>query len=182
MTESLRNQLKPGDRRTTGAADTITQEVLAKPDLFPEVLDGLDDPDAGVRMRSADVIEKVSAAKPDLLYPYKQRLIKLAKTASQQEVQWHLAQILGRLPLSGHEIQIVYQILTHYIDTTKSKIVQVFSLQTLTDLATKQPALLSAVYQKIQIVAQHNAPSVVSRSKKLLAVLDKLREQKGPDA
>jgi hypothetical protein len=120
-------QLKGGDRRSIGAVPEVVRQVMADPGLFPVLFDGMSDPDPLVRMRSADAIEKITARRMEYLSPYKKRLIQLAGTAQQQEVRWHVAQLLSRLKLSRPERRRVVDILSSYLSDT-SKIVKTFSM------------------------------------------------------
>lgn len=52
---------------------------------------------------AADATEKIGAGRPACLAPYKKRLMKLAEVSEQQEVRWHLAQLLSRLKLNRSE-------------------------------------------------------------------------------
>jgi hypothetical protein len=56
------NKLQGGDLRSVGKAEEVVQEVLENPSLFTDVFEGMVSDDSVVRMRSADVIEKVARA------------------------------------------------------------------------------------------------------------------------
>jgi hypothetical protein len=99
----LLRQLKGGDRRSIRGVPQVVDQVMADPSLFPAVFDGMANADPLVRMRCSDAIEKITAGRPEYLGPYKRRLIGLAAKAEQQEVRWHLAQLLSRLELSAPE-------------------------------------------------------------------------------
>ena len=61
---AILQQLKGGDRRSIGASPKVVDQVLAKPNLFRVVFDGMTDPDPLVRMRCADAIEKLLSVPP----------------------------------------------------------------------------------------------------------------------
>ena len=52
-------------------------------------------------MRAADAVEKITARRPELLRPHKRRLLTELALIPQQEVRWHVAQMLPRLSLSA---------------------------------------------------------------------------------
>jgi hypothetical protein len=55
--------------------------VLHKPELIDVLFRGLEIEDPALRMRCADAIEKVTAKWPELLRPYKRRILwKLSKS------------------------------------------------------------------------------------------------------
>jgi len=60
------DKLRGGDLRSIGRADEVVENILAKPPLFDDVFKGLYT-SACVRMRSADVIEKVTRRHPEYL-------------------------------------------------------------------------------------------------------------------
>lgn len=101
--ENILERLKGGDLRSIGSADEIVVEILRKPSLFEEVFRGMTHTDSLVRMRSADVLEKVSRIHPEYLQPYKQRLMGEVAAIEQQEVRWHVAQMFSYLNLDKSE-------------------------------------------------------------------------------
>ena len=120
-----------------------------------------------VRMRSADGIEKISAHQPELLQPFKKRILRLAGQACQQEVRWHMAQILPRLSLTTREKSRVVDILFDYLEDD-SKIVITFSLQALSDLAIEDKRLRHRAVKVIKEFTASGSPAVKSRGRKLL--------------
>ena len=56
----LAKALALGDRRTIGDAPTVAEAVAADPARLPELVGCLFAEDAGVRMRAADALERVS--------------------------------------------------------------------------------------------------------------------------
>ncbi len=105
---ALLKKLQGGDRRSIGKVDEVVDQVLRSGFLFEELIDGMLVDDPLIRMRSADAVEKITRLKPEWLKPYKKILIQLANISSQQEVRWHMAQILPRLSLDpGEKISVV---------------------------------------------------------------------------
>src|SRR5512142_227122 len=95
--------LRTGDMRTTGKSEDVVRLVLMRPGLFGQVVDAVLFDDAGVRMRAADAVEKISRIHPEWLNPYKKLFLTEIASIEQQEVRWHTAQILTRLELNGAE-------------------------------------------------------------------------------
>jgi len=71
-----------------------------KPELFSALIDATTAPDPVVRMRAADAAGKVTRRRSDLLNSCKQRLLDGVAAVPQQEVRWHVAQMLPRLALT----------------------------------------------------------------------------------
>jgi len=166
-------KLKGGDLRSIGRAEEVVQDIQATPALFGEVFEGMLDDDPGVRMRSADALEKVSSGHPQYLQPFKQRLITEVSGIKQQEVRWHVAQMFSYLELNEKEREMIAEILFSYIETDRSNIVKVFSIQTLAELAEQDDKLRPQVVGKLQQVMKTGSPALVNRAKKLLGRLNR---------
>jgi len=166
-------KLKGGDLRSIGRAEEVVADILQNPALFGEVFEGMLNDDPLVRMRSADALEKVSSKHLEYLQPFKNRLINEVSQIKQQEVRWHVAQMFSYLEVSRVERDEMVKVLLSYLDTDKSKIVKVFSMQTLADLAEKDELIRPKVVRKIEEILETGSPAIVSRAKKLLPGLKK---------
>lgn len=132
-------KLQDGDRRSIGRSNEVVSEALSNPRLFRVVFSGLSADDPLVRMRSADVVEKITAQRPELLRSYKNRLIRDLAATDQKEVRWHVAQMLPRLELNDDERKRVLRVLFGYLNDS-SGIVRTFAMQALADIARDSPA------------------------------------------
>lgn len=164
---TLAHELAGGDRRSIGRSNSVVHKVLREPALFAEIIAGLGDDNPLVRMRCADVAEKVSLQHPQWLRPYKRRLFALADRATEQELRWHLAQMLPRLDLDPQERRRVEALMRRYL-ADKSRIVQTFALQALADLATTDASIRRRVRPLIETLARTGSPAVCARARKLL--------------
>ncbi len=163
-------KLEGGDRRSIGRANEVVEEVLNDPTLFDPIFQGMLGDDSVVRMRCADVAEKVTARHPEYLEPYKQALIERVARIEQQEVRWHVAQMIPRLDWSAHQRAVVVEILTEYLDDP-SKIVKTFAMQALADLAEEDASLRAQVIELLEGLTESGSPAMRSRGRKLLARL-----------
>ncbi len=170
MMRDLVRDLSGGDRRSIGNANAVVRDVLRDPELFAAVVEGLSNNDALVRMRCADVVEKVSRAHPEWLRPYKKRLLGIAASACEQELRWHLAQLMPRLDLDKTERRRMEAILLTYL-SDKSRIVRTFAMQALADLAIGDPALLRRVSPLIDRLSRTGSPAVRARARKLIGAI-----------
>jgi hypothetical protein len=161
------DKLRGGDRRSIGRSEEVVADVLAEPELFGELFKGMLGEDPVVRMRAADAAEKVSNKHPEYLQPYKTRVLSQVALVNQQEVRWHVAQMIPRLKLSQVERQEAMQILTNYL-SDRSKIVQTFSLQAMADLAKQEPEFRPQVLAVFEGAYQSGSPAVKSRIRKLM--------------
>jgi len=167
-------KLKAGDRRSIRGVPEVVDLALATPGLFPVLFDGMSNTDPLIRMRCSDAVEKITAHRPELLVPYKKRIIQLAAVAEQQEVRWHLAQLLSRIKLTRVERQRVVRILFEYLED-ESKIVKTFSMQTLADIAFQDPNLRGPIIEKLEELIGGGSPAMKNRGRKLLARLRQLQ-------
>ncbi|XCA84274.1 hypothetical protein ABKJ26_04030 [Exiguobacterium mexicanum] len=167
----IREVLSGGDLRSIGHVDAVVAYVGNDPDRFSELMTGLTDDRPVVRMRSADAIEKVTRRHPKLLQAHQASLSQQLHRAIQQEVRWHLAQLMPRLTWTEDEAADIVQMLTDWIDTETSNIVIVNSLQAIFDLSAMHPRFRDEL--KVLLETQHEtgSPAVKSRSKKLLQKL-----------
>lgn len=166
------DKLKGGDLRSIGNVEEVIKDILGNPTLFGEVFEGMLNIDPVVRMRSADAIEKVSSKRPEYLQPFKTKLIDDISKIEQKELQWHVAQMFSYLEINKEERDKIVEILLSYIDTSKSNIVIVFSMQTLADFAEKDPEIRSKIAKKLKDIIITGSPSIVSRGKKLIKKLE----------
>jgi Glu-tRNA(Gln) amidotransferase subunit E-like FAD-binding protein len=158
------------DRRSIGHANEVVADVISDPSLLEIVFKGMSYNDPVLRMRCADVVEKVTARYPEYLVPYKRYLIDKVSKIDQQEVRWHVAQLFSRLELTNDDRKEVLKILSDYLKD-KSKIVKTFSMQALADIAEQDNVLKSGIIQKLEVLTREGSPAMKSRGRKLLSKL-----------
>jgi hypothetical protein len=162
--------LEGGDRRMIGRAGVVAAMVSRHAERFPKLIAGLWSTDPLVRMRAADTTEKVTRKNPALLQPYKKELLKLMIEAQEQELRWHLAVIVPRLPLNAKERTLAISSLHGYLQD-RSSIVKTCALQGLADLARNDPKIRPRIVQMISRAARSGTPAMKARSRKLLIYL-----------
>ena len=133
---------------------------------------GLWSDDSLVRMRAADVAEKITRDERKLLQPYKKELLGLMADAKEQEVRWHLAAMIPRLTLNVKERQLATSLLSSYLED-RSSIVRTFALQGLADLAQDDASMRPAVVEVLRESARNGTPAMKARSRKLLLRLER---------
>lgn len=140
--------------------------------LFPKLIAGLWSADPLVRMRAADASEKVTRKNPGLLTPYKKELLVLMTEATEQELRWHLAVMVPRLPLNAKERQLAISSLNTYLED-RSSIVKTFALQGLADLAQNESSIRPRVVETLREATRNGTPAMKARSRKLLLRLER---------
>jgi len=164
---SLRDELAGGDRRSIGKSNSVVRAVLHDPARFAEIMEGLSDQNPLVRMRCADVAEKVSRAGSDCLQPYQRKLLDLAGGSNEQEMRWHLAQMLPRLDLNPEERCRAEAIMLEYLND-KSRIVKTFAMQALAELAIGDLSLRRRLMPLLGNLARTGSPAMRARARKLI--------------
>jgi len=144
---------------------------LKNPELTGELVVGLVSDDPIIRMRAADALEKVSKERPALLGSFRDVLLSEATGSDQQEVRWHMAQMLPRLELSRKELHEVVSLLHGYL-SDRSAIVKVCAMQALAELALRDRRLLPSVKATIEGACRKGTPAMRARGRKLSAILD----------
>ncbi len=164
--------LEGGDRRSIGRSDQVAAMVSRNPRLFPKLIAGLWSEDPIVRMRAADATEKVTRTNPKLLWPFKKELLGLMGEAKEQELRWHLAAIVPRLPLNAKERQLASSLLNGYLED-RSSIVKTFALQGLADLGNDDPSLRLEALGTLREATRTGTPAMKARSRNLLIKLER---------
>ncbi len=164
------NKLGGGDRRSIGRSNEVVADVISDPSLFEVVFNGMLSDDPLIRMRCADAVEKITVKHPEYLQPYKEKLIKQVAKSEQQEVRWHVAQLVSRLDLTREESGFVFEILLDYLND-KSNIVKTFSMQAMADLAERDVSLRAQVIPLLEELTRTGSPAMKSRGRKLLRKL-----------
>ena len=162
--------LAGGDRRSIGRAGEALGVLEEQPSLLHCLVEAMRSPDQLVCMRAADAVQKFAARHPGFLQPEKENLLLLADKAVQQEVRWHLAQILPGLSLNQHEREEVYRILCGYLHD-RSAIVRTFAMQGLADLADQEAGYREKVLPILIEQTQNGSPAMKSRGRKLISAL-----------
>ncbi len=168
----LLHALSGGDRRSVGESNRAVLAVLECPELIGVLFQGLETADPILRMRCADAIEKVTANRPELLLPFKKTILNRLSKLEQQEVRWHVAPMLARLPLTEAEEVTVVNVLLGYTND-RSSIVKTLSMQALADIALRSHRLLPGIKQHIEALSIIGTPAMKARGKKLLKSLAK---------
>jgi HEAT repeat protein len=168
----LLNKLRGGDRRSIGQANQVAGLVLQRPALFPQLIEGLSNSDPLIRMRAADAAEKVTLRRPGLLKPFKAKLLRLLDEATQQELRWHLAQMVPRLALSAKDCVRATTALMHHLED-KSSIVKTSAMQALVDLASSHNELIPGTKTLLTALTETGTAAMRARGRKLLRQLER---------
>lgn len=145
----------------------MVRRVAQNPGLVAELVDALADQDAVVRMRAADALEKVTTTHPHLVRRFTSHLLRVAATADEPEVRWHMAQILPRLPLTARQRARCARALRTYL-RDQSSIVRTCALHALVELAVASPRLRREVTALLQEAVRAGTPAMRARARRIL--------------
>lgn len=156
-----------GDRRSIGAVNAVLAALEADPARQDELFACLESPDALVRYRAFDALEKWSLRHPGALLPLKARLLDGTLDDGSAEVRWHLNLICPRLPLVDAEARALMSRLEADFARHASRIARVMALQGAQDLARAHPALKPRAVAMLAEAAQSPLASLRARARKL---------------
>lgn len=165
--DDIRSLLAGGDRRSIGHSNEVAALLSVQPERAAELVGCVWDADPLVRIRAADAAENASRRKPELLEAFKTALLSLVGEAVQQEVRWHLAQMVPRLRLTDSERQFVIERLQTYL-TDRSSIVKTSAMQSLYELTLGDLELEPMAMEVIRDAVRSGTPAMRARGRKLL--------------
>lgn len=165
--KSVREKLTGGTRTSVGSADEVIQKLLKNTVGLSVIYDLFLDEDPVVAMRASYVAMKVAEQKPDSVEPFAKDLLKNLNLYTQQEVRWHIPQLLAHLNLTLAQRRKAYEVLIEWSETDKSKIVGYYSLQTAANFAETDDKLLQDFIPRLKKANKLGAKSIQNRCKKI---------------
>jgi hypothetical protein len=165
--KSVREKLTGGTRTSVGSADEVIQKLLKNTVGLSVIYDLFLDEDPVVAMRASYVAMKVAEQKPDSVEPFAKDLLKNLNLYTQQEVRWHIPQLLAHLNLTLAQRRKAYEVLMEWSETDKSKIVGYYSLQTAANFAETDHKLLQDFIPRLKKANKLGAKSIQNRCKKI---------------
>ena len=169
---SVRDALSGGTRTSVGKADQVVEKLLKAPSGLSEVYELFLDEDPVVAMRSSYVAMRVAEQKPESVQPFAKDLLKNLELYTQQEVRWHIPQLLVHLDLTKAQRKRAYEVIMNWAETDKSKIVGYYSFQAAADFAETDSTLLQDFIPRIRKANKTGAKSIQNRCKKIAKQLD----------
>lgn len=161
-----------GKSNSLGRAGEVVDTVLADQSRLEELYECLFEPDAWLRMRAADSLEKICRVHPNWVKPYVPRFFNELASSDQPSIQWHLAQMFAEIELSPAERKQAIAWLTQRAsDKNVDWIVGANVMKTLAYFANQGWVPLANAISLIEGQQNHHSPSVRKRAAKLLAEL-----------
>ena len=169
---AFRETLSGGNRTSVGDADKVINKLLTNPVGLGEIYSLFLDGDPVIAMRASYVAMRVAEQKPESVYPFTKELLKNLGLYTQQEVRWHIPQLLVHLNLTKAQKRKAYEVIMDWAETDKSKIVGYYSFQTAADFAESDDLLFQDFVPRIRKANKNGAKSIQNRCKKIAKQLD----------
>jgi hypothetical protein len=170
--DDFRETLSGGTRSSVGEADEVIRILLEDPSGLAEIYRLFLDDDPVVAMRASYVAMRVAEKNPRSVGPYRDELLANLTLFTQQEVRWHVPQLLVHVDLSMGQRKRAYEVCMEWAETDKSKIVGYYSLQAAADFADADPVLRQDFVPRVRKAHATGSPSVKSRCRKIAKQLD----------
>ena len=168
----LKDVLSGGTRTSVGEADQVIAKLLKAPAGLTEIYKLFLDEDPVVAMRASYVAMRVAEQKPESVKPFTKDLLKNLEHYTQQEVRWHIPQLLVHAELTKAQRHRAYEVIMDWAETDKSKIVGYYGFQAAADFAEVDEVLLQDFIPRIRKANKSGAKSIQNRCKKIAKQLD----------
>ncbi len=167
MAKSLRDDLSGGTRISVGQAPAAIEQVARSPEILNEIYDLFLDDEPVVAMRSSYVAMNVAEADPESTWGHKKKVLRDLPRYVQQEVRWHIPQLLIHMNLTHTERRKAYGTVMEWSETDKSKIVAYYGLEAAAQFAEVDETLKSDFVPRLRKLNQRGAASVSNRCRKI---------------
>jgi hypothetical protein len=153
----------------TGTVGQLYNFLLENPETFPIMFrEMLHNPNARVRLRMGNAVEKAARRNPELIEPFKAELLAILPEKLETEIIWHVALLLGYLKLEDDDLALAVNALFNWLNTISHKFVKVNCLQTLAVLAKQNDWLKPEVTEVLQAALDHESAAIRARARILL--------------
>lgn len=160
--------LSTGDKRTVAGTDAAVRLLRENPGQIETTIHLMRTEEGAVAMRAADCLEKFSREHSVALNKYASELIAILGSSNQQEIRWHLAQILPRMALTTEQFKLVSAIWSDDVYHHRSSIVRTESLQALYEISQKYPPAQSTAEVAMVFSLDKGTRAMKARARKLL--------------
>jgi hypothetical protein len=163
------DRLRSDDRRIVSPPAGALAAVCADPRLIADLVHALDEEDAIVRRRAADIIEKTTRRHPEWLEPHREILLhRVTARADGDDVLCRLIPLVPRLAPTGGEMRPIGSSLFALLDGPGRQL-QVCAMQALHDLSTDRRRLRKRLRTALERKRDEGSPAVRTRARRLLA-------------
>lgn len=172
MSQSLKEMLSGGTRTSVGRAEEVVTKALSSQKLQAEIYGLFLDGDPVVAMRASYVAMKLAQAEPASVQQFKKLVLGNLGNYTQQEVRWHIPQLLIHMKLTKPERRKAYLAVMDWSETDKSKIVAYYGLDAAAHFAATDDDLLEDLIPRLRKLNARGAKSISNRCKKVARQLE----------
>lgn len=158
-----------GETNSLGRADEVVAAVLADKSKLNELYRCVSADDAWVRMRAADSLEKICRVHPDWVEPYMDKMLHEWTMVAQPSIQWHLAQIIAEVHLSGGQRERALAWLKEVVSSSEADwIVAVNTMKTLVLFYHEGVVTKEEVAPLFELQSRHKSNTVRKKAAQFL--------------
>jgi hypothetical protein len=162
--------LSGGTLQSDGKANEAADKALTSPMYFKQLVEGLNNGDDVIRARTAHALERISRSQPGMVSHMLARFAELALNDRVPMVRWHMAMILGNLPLSsGTEGQVFTTLFQMLADP--AVFVKSWAIASLTVLGRKQDSRRGEICGRLARLQGDKSIAIRSKVIKALKIL-----------
>ena len=162
--------LSGGDLCSDGAADQAAETVLQHPAMIGDLKAGLDSPDAVIRGRTADALEKIARSRPDLMISHLPMLISLLKMDTVPMVRMHMAMMLGHFAEYPEYTDTIIPALLQALDETRD-LTKSWAIVSLCIYARKYPRYRGETAKKIAELSTDTSKAIQTKVRYAMEIL-----------
>lgn len=153
-------------------AEAVVGEVLAHPESLPLLVEGLEDPAEIIRAKTAHAMERIAAARPDLLAGYIPTISRFARSDPVDMVRLHMAMILGEIPVERRDLDRVIGTLEHLLAEDDNLFVKSRAIVSLTNIGIRAPTRKPGIVDAIWPYREHGSGILQARAARAIEVLE----------
>ena len=162
--------LAEGDLRTDGKSNEVAEIVLSQPDSLKELIDCLHEKNDIIRGHGADALEKVCRKNFNLIIPFVDILLPLAKIENIAMVKWHYAMLFAYLVQYDEYLNDFLNILYQYLQDDSVFVIS-WAISSLTIFAMSKKDNKEKIIEKLSELRNHQSKAVQNRLQKAFSVL-----------
>ena len=165
MSTDILKKLEGGDPRSMGQVFLVVEEVEANPALLDEIFKGAASPNPLVKMRAAQVINRVASQRPDYLESYNNRFIEVLAQAGERQYRRNLIMLLPHLKLNEAEKVKISAILGGFL-RDKTVTIVIAALEAMVELAGDDPEKQVKLLPIVDELARTGSPAIRVRARR----------------
>ena len=171
-TDSLRDLLLGGDRRSIARSGEVLKLVQSRPERVAEVAALVGDEDPLVSQRALDLLEKLAQERPEWIEPHERLFLGPLADSDRWEVRLQIVRALPLFRWKSAERPRVLAILRRDVVHPQT-FVKAWALDSLATLAQKDPALRPFVFRHLRNFERSGSKALGARARHVRERLSK---------